>query len=310
MWVLRRKLGTLLKRQVSRDHKLYPGLVWIDNSLNKLEQCFMDSVRSIRPSSGALPDFLIVGAQKAGTTSLFHYVGQHPCVRTPFRKEVHYFDRNYYRSIEWYRSFFPSERRLARNAKGSGALTGEATPDYMVLPCYQERMKKDLKPETKFVVCLRNPVDRAFSHFQMERNLGNEPEANFERALDLEEDRLTGEVEKICSDPSYDNYKFRHYSYKTRGRYSEQLKNLFSLFDRSQVYALKSEDLFCDPARVTKGVFDFLGLHDFQLGSTSNIQKGSYRTRVADETRDLLNSYFAPYNKELYELLGKDLDWE
>src|SRR4051812_20031887 len=109
-----------------------------------------------------LPSVLIIGAQKSGTTSLSSYLVEHPDMLPSLRKEVHYFSFNYERGVNWYRAHFPYTHHLRR-----GALTLDATPYYLVHPLVAQRAAQ-LLPHAKLVVLLRNPVDRALSHYQHE----------------------------------------------------------------------------------------------------------------------------------------------
>ena len=131
-----------------------------------------------------LPDFLILGAQKAGTTALYSYLRKHPSIIGPSWKEVSYFDRHYARGPAWYRGNFPNKLRTR------GALVGEASPSYLFHPLGPRRVR-ELVPEARLVALLRDPVDRALSHYNHERALGREP-LSFEDALAAEDDRLRG----------------------------------------------------------------------------------------------------------------------
>jgi hypothetical protein len=194
------------------------------------------------------PDFLIVGGQRCGTTSLFRYLATHPAVVPPlFQKGIHFFDLHYGRGLRWYRGQFPvrsiADRRVAPAAPR--AATGEASPYYVFHPLAAERIARDL-PAVKLIVLLRDPVERAFSAHKQESGRGFETEP-FERALDLEESRLEGEVERIHADPSYVSFSHQHHAYLARGRYAEQLERLFGLFGRERVLVLESADLSATP---------------------------------------------------------------
>jgi Sulfotransferase domain len=140
-----------------------------------------------------LPDFLILGAQKAGTTALYAYLRRHPAITGPSWKEVSYFDRHYARGEAWYRGNFPNRLR-ARDK-----LVGEASPSYLFHPLGPERARA-LVPEARLVALVRNPIDRALSHYHHEVALGRE-RLSFEEALEAEERRLLGEDERLLADP-------------------------------------------------------------------------------------------------------------
>lgn len=265
----------------------------------------------------SLPDFMIIGAKRGGTTSLWNYLVRHPEVLPLFPslqqiKSPHYFDINYGRGLDWYRSHFPTRRRVAAlRQAGGAALCGEASPYYMFHPLAAERAARTV-PNVKAIVLLRNPVDRAYSHFNERRGsddpVGHEPIAAFEEALRAEDGRLAGEVDRIIADPSYYSPGHDNGSYLARGRYLEHLRPWFDFFDREQLLVLLAEELYTDPGATFGRVCDFLGLRPHGLESyprynflpTSSMDPG---------TRKILLDYFRPHNAELGEFLGRELPW-
>ena len=123
-----------------------------------------------------LPDYLIIGAQKCGTGSLYRYLNQHPRIKSGITKEVRFFDKYYNRGINWYRVFFPFKDLLGRKY-----LTGDATPRYLDHPHAPKRVK-EIIPNVKFIVLLRNPIDRAYSMYNMRVSRGRETHS-FEESL-------------------------------------------------------------------------------------------------------------------------------
>lgn len=170
-----------------------------------------------RQQTGSLPDFVIIGAQKSGTTSLYHVLSQHPYVRPAARKELHYFSIFFHRGLDWYRSCFPSPEQEA----GRSTITGESSPYYLFHPHAPRRMAEAL-PQTRLIVLLRNPVDRAYSHYQMIANFGHEP-LTFEEAIEAEEVRLSGEKAKMLDDGQYFSFAHQYFSYLAKGIYVDQL---------------------------------------------------------------------------------------
>ena len=147
-----------------------------------------------------LPGFLIVGAQRCGTTSMYRTLSQHPAIlKAVLHKGVHYFDTGYDHGLGWYQGHFPLRARaaLVRRATGEVPLTFESSPYYMFNPLAAERISRDL-PEVKLLVLVRDPVERAYSAHAHELARGFETEP-FERALELEDQRLAGEAERIVS---------------------------------------------------------------------------------------------------------------
>lgn len=260
---------------------------------------------SIRSS----PSFIIVGGQRCGTNSLYEYLVAHPRIgRALPIQEVHYFDLHFDKGLRWYRGHFPIRGGL-RSAGRSGTppITGESSPYYMFHPLAPRRIAETL-PDAKIFVLLRNPIDRAYSHFQHERARGVET-FSFEEAISREEDRLAGEVERMCSDPGYQSFNHQHFSYLARGRYIEQLETLFSLFPREQILVLLSEQLFSDPAGTHSAALRFLGIPPQSLPGYARHNPGRY-TDLDKKLRGRLSDYFAESNDRLYRTLDTDFRWE
>ena len=247
-----------------------------------------------------LPDFLVLGAQKAGTTALYAYLRRHPQITGPSWKEVSFFDRHWARGESWYRGNFPN---LARTR---GKLVGEASPSYVFHPLAPGRVRQ-LVPEARLVVLVRNPVDRALSHYNHEVALGRE-QLSFEEALDAEEERLLGEEERLADDPRYFSREWWSHTYKARGRYAEQLERWLAVFPREQLLVLPSDDLGGDPAAAHGRVLEFLGAPPQRLDSYPRVYEREYEP-MKPETRERLAAEFEEPNRRLYELLGRDLGW-
>src|SRR5690606_38308146 len=258
--------------------------------------------RALTGSIRGLPSVLVIGTQRGGTTSLFNYLVQHPDVRPPLRKEVHYFDFNHARGPTWYRGCFPYSHRLR-----AGALTIDATPYYMMHPLAAQRAAA-LLPDVKLVALLRNPIDRALSHYQHEVRGGRES-LPFAEALEREAERLAGHEERLRSDPRHYSWNHHRYAYIRRGLYLEQLQRWVRHFPPSQLLVLQSERLFRDPPSVTGEVYRFLGLRTHRLRSYETFLPGSYDRVMPSELRARLAEYFAPYNRALFDWLGEEFDW-
>lgn len=249
-----------------------------------------------------LPSALIIGAQRSGSTSLFNYLAQHPDVRTPLGKEIHYFDLHYARGVRWYRGRFPFAHRLR-----PPALTLDASPYYLAHPLAAERAHR-LLPEVKLVALLRNPVERAFSHYQHEVRDGRES-LSFAEALDREAARLEGEEERLRADPRYYSYNHHRFSYTRRGLYLEQLRRWTEWYPRAQLLVLQSEWLFREPAEASAAVYDFLGMRPHRLERYQPFYQGVYDRRIPADLRRGLAEYFEPHNRALYSWLGREFDW-
>jgi hypothetical protein len=237
------------------------------------------------PGIGALPDFVIIGAQKGGTSFLYHLLTLHPLVEPAARKELHFFDdpQRFDNGAGWYRRCFPQSSWK----DGRRSITGEATPSYLFDPPVPKRMA-GVVPQARLITLLRNPIDRAYSHFQMQVKRGSEPNT-FEEAIEQQDS-----------------------SYLSRGIYVDQLLRWFALFSREQMLILKSEDFFERPVEHLKVVLNFLELPDLQPEASELQQRrhtGTYRQEMDPSTRRRLEAYFEPYNNRLYECLGVDFGW-
>jgi sulfotransferase family protein len=248
---------------------------------------------SLRP----LPDFLILGAQKAGTTALYAYLRWHPQITGPSFKEVSFFDRHYARGERWYRAHMPVRR---------SGIVGEASPSYLFHPSAPERVARML-PGARLIALLRNPVDRAFSHYQHEVALGRE-ELPFEDALAHEDERMAGEVERMLRDPAYFSYAWWNYTYAARGRYAEQLERWFRSFPSEQLLVLLTDELAADTGATYERVLEFLGVDARGLDSYPRIFEREY-AGMDPATRSQLEDEFAGPNRRLAALLGRELPW-
>jgi hypothetical protein len=264
-----------------------------------------------RPTSRLrkLPDYLIIGAQRAGTTSLHRYLVQHPAVATLLHtKGVHYFDTNYGKGMAWYASHFPTRLygRWLHARRGVRLLTGEASPYYLFHPHVPYRVANDL-PAAKLIVLLRDPVARAHSHYQHEVARGFES-LSFEEAIDREPERLAEETKRLLAEPLYNSFSHQHHSYLARGRYVDQLRTWRSLFPAEQLLVLSSEQFFAEPDRAFQRVLDFLELPAFKPAAFERHNAHSY-ARLSQPLYRRLCDHFAEPNQALYDYLGVGFGW-
>jgi hypothetical protein len=264
-------------------------------------------------SGGRLvPSFLIVGGQRCGTTSLHRALIAHPVVAGPvLHKGVNYFDLNYDRGPVWYRAHFPllstARRRAGNWSVGSGEPQAmESCGYYLYHPLALPRIARDL-PGVRLVVMVRDPVERAWSAYKHGVARGFETES-FERALELEPERLAGEVERLTSDAGYQSHAHRHHAYVARGRYVEHLRAAIDLFGSDCVHVIESEAFFADPASTYDDALDFLGLPSWLPAVF-----GQYNSRpsepMPEPVRKQLDDYFLPYDEQLAKLLGHTPAW-
>jgi hypothetical protein len=257
------------------------------------------------------PDYLIIGAMRAGTTSLFRYLATHPNVAASRPKEVHYYDRNFDKGLLWYRMHFPTltYRWLFEQVKEEGLLTGEASPYYLFHPHVPKRVASDV-PNAKLIVLLRNPVERAFSHYQHSVRHSGRETLSFIKALEYEEERTRADLERLMMDETAPSRHLGNLNYKGRGHYAEQIMRWLEYFDQSQLLILSSEKFFQNTHEEYLRVLEFLGLPERMPGKFKRRNVGDYADSIDAKTREYLKDYFKPFNQELYELLGVDFGWE
>jgi len=239
-----------------------------------------------------IPDFIIIGETKCGTTSFYNYLIQHPNILDSFgngddvdegaKKEIRYFDRYYGRGIEWYKSCFPNTK--------AGEITGEATPQYMYRTMAMARIYNDI-PWVKFIVLLRNPVDRLYSNYNH----------NFKWYSNWNKKYPT--FEKYLESASDNDYYLID-----KGIYSQSLRKWFNYFPRDQFHFVITEEMRKNPQFIFTQALDFLGVKDYKLDKFELLRVNK-TTEMLPHTRKLLNNFYKPYNEELYKLLGKKLCW-
>jgi hypothetical protein len=258
------------------------------------------------------PSFIVIGGQRCGTTTIFKSLSDHPQImRPPVEKGTDYYTLNYSRGFDWYRGHFPlrsSARLQSRGIPGAkDAVAFEACTYYMFHPLAIERLAKDF-PDIKLVAMLRDPVERAYSAYKHEFARGFESESSFERALELEDTRLAGEIERMRADPDYESIAHRHHAYALRGQYVEQLERVFQHFPREQVHVMESESFFADPEREYASLTAFLGLETFMPAKFDqhNARPSSPMPQAAKER---LEQHYRSYDERLEQLLGRRVAW-
>lgn len=273
----------------------YPSL-WINPIGEKGEVTFGNVFRAMTGNLRVLPDFLIIGTQKGGTYSLYNNIMEHPFAYSVHTKEIRFFDRYFYRGESWYRANFPTKfSKFISKMKGHGFITGEATHDYIFHNVVPIRVKK-LLPNVKIIVTLRNPIDRAYSQYNMRKRSGEE-NLSFEDAIKIHDER----IQKSW-------WHQQRFSYLKRGLYAEQLQHWFNYFPQEQFYILETGEMEKNPSKIFNQLYDFLGIKKFEIDfKKHNVAKYN---EMNQDTRNELIEYFKPYNKKLYKLIGRKFDWE
>jgi hypothetical protein len=246
----------------------------------------------------SVPDAVIIGAQKSGTTSLHGYLIQHPGVIAPLRKEVHYFDLNYGRGEAWYRANF--------GRVGEPGLNLDSSPYYLFHPAVPVRVHA-LLPDARLIVLLRDPVRRAYSHYWHERAKGRE-KLEFEDAVEAEPGRIAAAEARLADGSLERSEAHQHFSYLARGRYAEQLERWLALYPRERIHVVRFEDLVKEPLACLNETLAFLG-----LPRAARVDLEARNTRryppMAEATRERLREYFESHNRKLEQLLDRRFGW-
>lgn len=247
----------------------------------------------------SLPDFIILGAQKAGTTSLAAWLHGHPQTWIAPEKEVHYFDLQYQRGIDWYGSRF--------SAAPNSVKCGEATPYYLFHPDCAQRMAESL-PTTKFIAILRDPVERAFSGYFHAKRAAMEP-LELAAALDAEPARMASDRALLARDPSAYAEHQQWRSYLSRGLYAIQLQRYFAHFPRERIHVMFFEELISSPDAVLNQLSAFLEVASHQTPLLRANAGRDESALISPGIRDRAGEHFREANQELSSLLGRTLPW-
>jgi hypothetical protein len=262
-------------------------------------------VANLSRGQRVLPDFLIIGAQRSGTGSLYFSLLDHPRVTGPKIKEVHWFDSRNWNKTNRYRSYFPRAQEVTEQ----GLIVGEATPYYLFHPAVPRRVVDQL-PRVKCIAVLRDPVDRAYSHWKHEKTRGVEP-------LDFRE-AIEAEAERLASVPSVGSVgvdgdaglpvAHQRYTYVSRGQYAKQLSRWLTVVPKERMLVLKSEDFFSEPDSVLRIAWQFLGAEPpEQQGAVKHLNQ-RFASGLSDEMRSWLAPRFEQDSRELHRLVG--IDWQ
>jgi hypothetical protein len=258
-----------------------------------------------------LPSFLIAGAQRCGTTSLYRALAQHPLLLKPvLHKGVHYFDTGYWRGLSWYRGHFPLRvgTSLLIRRFGAPPQAFESSPYYLFHPLAGERIAADL-PGVKLIVLVRDPVERACSAHAHEVARGYETESSFEYALELEAGRLEGAEEVLRTRPHSVHHSHQHHAYLARGRYAAQLDRLEPLFGRERILVLDSHRFFADPEAAYDRVLEFLGVPRIGYPAFERHNGRALPKPLPESVRRSLRDHFEQDDARLVRWLGADPSW-
>ena len=256
-------------------------------------------ISGITASSRVLPDFIIVGTVRSGSTSLYYNICEHPSVLSAAYDEIGFFDSNYHLGINWYRSMFPMIKEMENVERKTGfAITGEDTPFYL----WKEEAAKrifEMNGDTKIIGIFRNPVDRAYSNYNLAVRSKTE-KLTFEEAVDEE----IGFLKNHSFRESVDNKR----SYLAKGIYENQIKIWFELFPREQIHLLSTEDMQKNPEETLQKAFRFLEIPDYIIKNPQKQKAAEYK-KMNNETREKLVNFYKQHNKRFFKTIQKKYDW-
>jgi Sulfotransferase domain len=277
--------------------------LWLRLILQLKHSYLIDHLRLQTHRWRTLPSFLIIGAQKCGTTSLFNYLLSHPAISRAWVKEIHYFDVYYNKGFPWYQAHFPLFFRPS--SRPIAPITFEATPSYLFFPDVAQRVWQAL-PNIKIIIMLRHPVDRAYSHYHHQKRHHRETRS-FDEAMTASQ-LLFEQSQGVDFQP---HSTYMQSSYVARSIYAPQIKQWLRYFPRKQILFIRSEDFYLDPDQVLQQVFAFLLLPSHLISPEVYRQKYlafGYES-VEASTKLEWCRYFEPHNQALYDLLQRDFEW-
>ena len=236
-------------------------------------------------------DFLVCGTQKGGTTALHNYLGQHKELYLPKQKELHYFDDE---SLDWRKPNYDNYHDYFCDESSIGKTWGEVTPIYMYWNNSMERIWQYNK-KIKIIIILRNPITRAYSHWNMEKQR-NADSLCFIKALETEHTRSRNSLP----------LQHRVYSYIDRGFYSQQLRHILRFFPKEQLLVLRQEELIVKAKQILANIFEFLEVENQEIKTGDDIHTLKYDEPIATEAKKLLLNTFRAEIKQLEFMLNWD----
>ncbi len=255
------------------------------------------------------PDIFIIGVQKGGTTSLYDNLVQHPQIISSKAKEMFFYGNNtrFAKGVLYYKQFFATKlyKAARQNKLKLPAYSVDASTDTFENIYAPQRILSNHK-NAKVILLLRNPADRAFSHYKFSVKKGFES-TDFEKALELEEKRINTADKKEIADKNH-NYAFYRLGYRSRGIYCDSVANWINSIPKNNIYINSSENYFENPEKVFGEICEFAGIKNSNKIIFNKLNEGSSE-KMKPETFDSLNKFYKPYNEKLFKILGKKFNW-
>ena len=253
-----------------------------------------------------IPDFLVIGAKRCGTTSLYQHLPEHPCISKSPHDNMGFFNDNFHLGVNWYKSFFPTTfTRKKIKSKFGNFLAFDVTTKYMEEESTANNVYQT-KPNMKIIIILRNPVDRAYSQYHLSVRQTAE-RRSFEDVVEENMNRLNKE--------SHEHYEIKpkfsvkEDNYLKKGLYALQLRYWLKIFPRENILIVSTEEFESNQQIIYNKIFEFLNISKFEVKNTKKMEKGNYPP-MKSETRNLLLDYFRQHNHELFELINIKFDWD
>ena len=283
---------------MSLTKKLYQKLRY-----GLIERHFYYLTSSVR----VLPNFFVIGPGRTGTTSLYHYLDQHPCITKSAYDELGYFDDNFHLGLNWYRSLFPTKFMQKKiESEYKKFLTYDVTPFYIYNPLVVDRIFK-FSPNAKIIAALRNPIDRAYSNYNNRMQDEGDTKTTFEEIINAEIEIIEKNKKNI------DDYAFLVNTFYelllARGFYAKQLEFWFKKFPRKNILLISSEELATNTDKTVSEIFEFLEVPIQKISDLTKQNVIKY-PKMKDSTREILINFFKPYNEELFDMIGSKFDWD
>jgi hypothetical protein len=253
-----------------------------------------------------IPDFLVIGAKRCGTTSLYQHLPEHPCISKSPYDNMGFFNDNFHLGVNWYKSFFPTTfTRNKIKSKFGNFLAFDVTTKYMEEESTANNVYQT-KPNMKIIIILRNPVDRAYSQYHLSVRQTAE-RRSFEDVVEENMNRLNKEShEHYEIKPKFSVEEDNHLK---KGLYALQLRYWLKIFPRENILIVSTEEFESNQQIIYNKIFEFLNISKFEVKNTKKMEKGNYPP-MKSETRNLLLDYFRSHNHELFELINIKFDWD
>ncbi len=257
-----------------------------------------------------LPDFLIIGVPRGGTTSLYNYLLESPNIFPALWKEISYFSDQYENGITWYQSHFPTKfMKYLKTRKNENFLTGEASPIYLYHPLAPKRIFEAI-PQVKIIALLRNPIDRANSHYWQSVRKKRES-LSFDEAVNKQlKDEPLSDHKAFCSEMYQNKHDEVLNQYLSSGICFDRIKRFFELFPKENILIIASEDFYDNPKMVCDDIAKFLKISKWELRKIKKYNYHLDQPKMDNLLRKKLVEFYKPYNEKLYHYLNRDFGWD